>query len=116
MEIKRNTRDYRIFVNGQEDLLNLEEWIAHRRMKKAHFARLVGVSPVTVSRWISGDRTPAGYLIAQICDVLECHPSEIKWHERKKTTTTTTTQNAKSGNILTKWIKSVKEFVEEVAS
>lgn len=116
MEIKRNTRDYRVFIDGEEELLNLEEWIAHRRMKKSHFARLVGVSPVTVSRWISGDRTPAGYLIPQICDVLECHPSEIRWPERKKTTTTTTTQNAKSGNILTKWLKSVKELMSEVAS
>lgn len=114
MEIKRNTRDYRIFIDGEEDLLNLEEWIAHRRMKKAHFARLVGVSPVTVSRWISGERSPAGYLVAQICDVLDCHPSEIKWHEREKTTTATTSQNAKSGNILTNWLTSVKELVQEV--
>ncbi|MBY4963171.1 helix-turn-helix transcriptional regulator [Streptococcus suis] len=115
MEIKKRTRDYRVFIDGQEDLLNLEEWIAHRRMKKTHFARLVGVSPVTVSRWISGERSPAGYLIAQICDVLDCHPSEIKWHTREKTTTTTTTESAKTGNILTSWLSSVKELVQEVS-
>ncbi|HEL2737713.1 TPA: helix-turn-helix transcriptional regulator [Streptococcus suis] len=113
MEAKREVRNFRIFYEGQEDLMNLEEWLAYRQIKKSMFAKLVGVHPVTVSRWISGARQPACEQLGAICHVLDCKPFEIAWKE-PLSTTTTAADSGKRGNILTNWLKSVKEFAKEV--
>ncbi|HEM3451970.1 TPA: helix-turn-helix transcriptional regulator [Streptococcus suis] len=112
MEVKKEVRSFRIFHEGKEDLMNLEEWLAYRKLKKSMFAKLVGVHPVTVSRWISGARQPACEQLGAICHVLDCKPHEIAWQE--PLSTTTAADSGKRRNILTKWLKSVKELAKEV--
>ena len=113
MEIKRNTRDYRIFVDGHEELMNIEEWIAHKQLKKSQFARLIGVHPTTVSRWINGKARPQAEQLGNICHLFECRPNEIAWKE-PLSTTTTTSKRSKSGNILANLLNIAKGFLEEV--
>lgn len=113
MEVKRKIRDYRIFCDGEEELLTLEEWIAHKRLKKSQFARLVGVHPTTVSRWISGKARPQSEQLGNICHLFDCKPNEIAWKE-PICTTTTTTRSGKSGNMLASLLNSAKSLLEEV--
>lgn len=55
------SRKVRVYQQGeldslaelQEVKLPLEAWIAQKKMTRAKFAKDVGVSPVTVSRWIN---------------------------------------------------------------
>lgn len=108
MEVQREVRRTRIVVDGVEELMNLEEWLAHRGLKKSQFAKLVGVTPVTVSRWISGERHPQGYLVGNICHVLDCSWSEISWPERVEKTSSSPLERGKERNILTNWLRVVK--------
>lgn len=43
-------------------------------MSKAHLARMVGVSPPTMGRYISGETEPAAEMVERIADALEVAP------------------------------------------
>lgn len=54
------SRKVRVYQQGELDSLAelqevMEVWIAQKKMTRAKFAKDVGVSPVTVSRWINGN-------------------------------------------------------------
>lgn len=53
------SRKVRVYQQGELDSLAelqevMEVWIAQKKMTRAKLAKDVGVSPVTVSRWING--------------------------------------------------------------
>lgn len=108
MDVRREVRRTRIFTNGGEELMNLEEWLAHRGLKKSQFAKLVGVSPVTVSRWISGESWPMGHHVGNICHVLDCSWSEISWPERGEKTSSSSLGSGEKEGGLTRLLRLVK--------
>lgn len=108
MEVKREIRRTRIVVDGVEELMNLEEWLAHRGLKKSHFAKLVGVHATTVSRWISGDSYPQGYQVGNICHVLDCSWAEISWPEREEKTSSSSLQRPEERSILANVLRFAK--------
>lgn len=49
----------------------LRDGIAERKWRPRHFAKRIGVSPSTVSRWLSGERVPDKKHIRRISDLLD---------------------------------------------
>jgi transcriptional regulator with XRE-family HTH domain len=46
--------------------MTLSEYLARENVKRSHFAQSIGVEASTVTRWISGDRTPSLALMERI--------------------------------------------------
>ena len=59
------------FRNRVEGLIKL------RGMTQKEFASKLGVSEVTVSRWLTGERNPSAENIAKMAEVLDSTPSYI---------------------------------------
>jgi transcriptional regulator with XRE-family HTH domain len=57
--------------------LNLRELIAERRMEHQELAALVGVSPNSVSNWVSGRFQPGRKRLLQLADVFELTVDEL---------------------------------------
>lgn len=106
--MQEEVRHYRLFVNGEEDLMTLKEWLAHRELSQGEVARRINVRREQVTKWCSGKYAPSGRHLANLCHVLDCQPHEIRLPEHSKTTTSS----------LEKWSfrQKVVSFVTRVAT
>lgn len=51
---------------------NLKMFLSRNHMTNTELGKRIGVSEVTVSRWVSGDRNPRAVMVAKICEVFGC--------------------------------------------
>lgn len=51
---------------------NLKNMLAEAGIKQFKFAKMVGVSPSCVSKWLLGEREPTLGNIVKILEILEC--------------------------------------------
>lgn len=100
MNVKEDIRHTRIFQDGQEDLMTLREWLAHRELTQAELARLINVRREQVNKWCAGTHSPSGQHLTNICHVLDCQPHEIKALKRPLPTTTTAERVPLSQRVL----------------
>lgn len=56
---------------------NLRRLIKKAGLKNIQFAKMVGKTPNTVSRWLSGKNTPRGKILAKIASVLNCSEADL---------------------------------------
>ena len=47
----------------------LAQWLSSKSLTQAQFARMVGVAPNTVYRWISGERRPDWTTMRRLADI-----------------------------------------------
>lgn len=63
---------------------NVEELIKSRGMTQREFALKLGVSEVTVSRWLNGERNPSVENLAKMAEVLDTTPSYLLGKNEQK--------------------------------
>ena len=77
----RLEQDYALIV--AENLRNL---IYEKQVEQKDIAKVTGVSPASVSLWLSGQRTPRMKHIDALCKYLECTRADImepSWKKRE---------------------------------
>ena len=58
-------------------IFHIEQSLKSRQMTQREFAALLGVSDVTVNRWLHAERNPSVTMIEKIARVLETSPSNL---------------------------------------
>ena len=62
--------------------MRLDQYLHENRISGAAFARLIGTSQVTVSRYVRGDRFPQPLTIAKIAKATKGKVSVRDWYEQ----------------------------------
>ncbi|MBR1911711.1 MAG: helix-turn-helix domain-containing protein [Treponema sp.] len=80
------------FINKVEEILRI------KGMSQKELASRIGVSEVTVSRWLNGERNPSVRTVEKLAEVLETSASYLLSEEKENLSETTQKSNEDSVN------------------
>lgn len=56
---------------------NLKMFLTTNRMTNTELGKRLGVSEVSVSRWVSGERNPRAGMIDKMCEIFHCSHNDL---------------------------------------
>lgn len=68
--------------------MRLREWLEDKGLMRVEFAALVGVHPITMTRWVTGQWVPSSEYIERISELTDgavtANDLMAEWQDRRK--------------------------------